>query len=100
VKKKPETYQIRHSELGVYQGLHKNLLYWYPKSSCPEFGIFEFHSKIVAKESANWIKSTLERLDVKGEVIVEPFDRGRHLELVEVGKNIDMALKVMPVGEA
>lgn len=100
MKKQVISYQIRHTKLGIYQGFFKDLLYWYPKSSCPEFGILEFHGKTHAKEVADWITGALDRLGIDGDIIVEPFDRDQNIALIKLGQSIQEALRVMPPGEA
>jgi hypothetical protein len=94
----PEGYQIRHSVLGIFQGIIQGAQLWHPMSCVPELSIFRFQS---FDEARLWILKISDMLDnVEGELSIEVFDRNLALKLEHDCISIHQALRLIPAGSA
>lgn len=87
------TYQIRHREMGVYQGSCLGFGFWHPMSEMPEQGFCEFPSLEDGQEYLDFLcgdkaldgercNSPLQREDLS----VEPFDKVLSDRLIAEGR--------------
>lgn len=79
------SYQIRHANLGVYQGNMLGLGFWHPTSDQPELGFAEFPTDGEAKEHVAFLTGPecSAPLDSR-DLTVEPFDRATSDALAEL----------------
>ncbi len=76
-------YQIRHRDLGVFQGTSIGLAFWHPTSHMPEHGLCRFSTKdkaeaYVAYLTAPTCPEPLQPEDLR----IDPFDHAEHERLI------------------
>ncbi len=100
-QRNPESrYQIRHSELGVFQGfIEEDYQLWYPFSCCPEVGIYKFNSLKEANDCVDVILEGLKKYHKEGYVTVESYDTNLAAKMAYEIQAVKLALEIMPVGE-
>jgi hypothetical protein len=70
------SYQVRHSQHGIYQGAFWGLGFWYPTSNAPEQGFYEFTTQADAQELIDFLcSSQCARPMNRADLTIEPFDR-------------------------
>lgn len=87
------SYQVRHKEFGLFQGMCLGMGFWYPMSDMPEQGICEFPTRQNALEFIDCCCSLeaegrLNRADFS----IEPFD-------VELDKELEFVRASMKLEE-
>lgn len=94
-------YQVHHKEYGIFQGMFMGLGFWHLLSDMPEQGFLEFPSLEIAQEFVDFICSDecVEKLNKK-DITIEEFNRKESNILIEFGKIINTAERVMPYGRA
>jgi hypothetical protein len=71
-------YQVRHKELGVYQGSFMGMGFWHPTSDMPEQGYGEFPTYKQAKEYIDFLCSNGCSVPLKAEDLnIEPYDKDK-----------------------
>jgi hypothetical protein len=74
-------YQIRHTELGVLQGLLGGYWYWFPHSATPALGIVCLHDLKVAEDIVRNLQESPDMRAVGGELVIERWDKELHQRL-------------------
>lgn len=90
-------FQIRHKEMGVFQGEFLGMAFWHPMSEIPEQGFLCFKSKDIAEQYVRFLAGkephygtsefTTQPLNVE-DLTVEPFDYDESDRLIEESQQI------------
>jgi hypothetical protein len=89
------SYQLRHKQYGVFQGVTENGFLWDPISGAPEAGYHEFKNKKDVSDFVKRLTTTklvppLRRKDLS----IELFDKDTSEKLKEEAKLINLSIKV------
>jgi hypothetical protein len=80
------SYQVRHKEMGVYQGECLGLGFWHPMSKMPELGYCEFRTEQDAQQYVDFLCSRECATPEKpADFTIEPFDRRESEGLRQAG---------------
>jgi hypothetical protein len=75
-------FQVRHRELGVYQGSAIALAFWHPSSAMPEYGLCRFSTKDKAEALVDFLTSSACAEPLNGnDLMIEPYDLAEHERL-------------------
>ena len=78
----PGGFQVRHRELGVYQGSAIELAFWHPSSHMPEYGLCRFATREKAQALIDFLTSPAcaEPLQLR-DLTIEPYELAEHERL-------------------
>ena len=80
--------QVRHTNLGIYQGECFGLGFWHPTSNIPELGFCEFPNRQEAEKFIDFLCSNECSAPLKREDLsVEPFNKEEDDKLIGVKVN-------------
>lgn len=75
------SYQVRHKEMGIFQGELWGMGFWHPMSEQPEQGIYEFLTKVKACAFiAYYVEEGLGDFEAE-DFTIEPFDEKLNFEM-------------------
>ena len=77
------SYQVRHKELGIFQGEFMGFEFWWPASKQPELGFHEFSTKVAA---CTFIAYMCKKYFKVEDFEIEPFD-DFEMQLVKIEEN-------------
>ncbi len=86
------SYQLRHREMGIYQGSFLGMGFWHPASEMPELGFFEFLSYEQADQYIAWLCSSECSDPLKFEdLVIEAYDRASSEMMRRLGLEKELA---------
>lgn len=75
-------HQLRHREMGLFQGVFLGLAFWHPMSEMPEQGICELDEQDARDLIDSHCDPSREHPFKREDFIIEPFDKSLNDELV------------------